>query len=462
MVTCNAEVSKRISVGPDDVQMDLPRDITHVALQPEVQEIHNNAFFSCQDLVQVEIPLATKLRIIRSKAFYNCRVLNDISIPPTVKQIHSHVFFWCESLTSMSLAKTQLDSVAAYAFAYCLSLKEVLLPSTIKLIETCAFLDCKQLVRLEFPEGLNIIMDNAFKMCHSLETAHIPSTVTKIGPRAFANCSKIHTVEISLEASSLYEIGSAAFRGCYELENIAVPKDTLVQNDAFRLCPKLAENLAGDLPPDYDEAMTVFLQRRFEDLPLHQLCYSISYCSESEVNIKIENLLRSTDDTSWYKRYDPLRKTPSHLLALASNCSPQSNFCSDLVAIIFSKPIQALGLECWRATILAMLGEYNSAPTRQERVFQIDQILSKLESFGLMEATSLLEQALWKSTMKSKIHYNGAREYPKASELRRQCFLQCGSHTVINSVLPFLRQTRAPMVPFFDDESMSNETAISW
>jgi len=466
---------KRVTVSPGDVQVDFPRDITHVILQPETKDIHKNGFFGCEALVQVDVLLASRLQIIRSKAFYNCIMLKQITIPPTVNAIHNHAFFWCESLTRISLVQTQLETIAAYAFAYCLSLKEISLPVTIKVIQTCAFLDCKQLANIDFPEGLEIIMENTFKMCHSLETVHIPSTVTKIGHRAFANCSKIQTVEISLleDCSSLREIGSAAFRGCYGLQNIAIPHDTLVQSDTFRLCPKLAENLAGDLPPDYDQAMTEFLKHRFDDLPLHKLCYSISYEETKEsLADKIEHLLMSNDGASWYKQNDPLHLSPGHLVALSSDCTPDNEFHADVLTILYSKPIQSLGLEDWRSAMRAMIADYANASlttTRQDRTFQVGEMLSKLESLELMEATSLLELALWKAKMQSwKQDHNSNMDNASLDdpELRRRCFVQCGSHTIINSVLPFVKQTRAPMMPFFtnggDNDSIGNETAISW
>ncbi|CAJ1929135.1 unnamed protein product [Cylindrotheca closterium] len=469
MATTREEDSKWVTVGPSDAQVDIPRDITHVTLQPETDLIEKYGFYGCEALVEVDAPLTSRLRIIRSQAFYNCIKLKRIAIPKTVNQINSHAFFWCESLTSISLVQTQLKTIGGYAFAYCLSLKEILLPATIKVIETCAFFDCKQLINVEFPEGLEVIMDNAFKMCNSLEIVHIPSTVTKIGQRAFTNCSKIQTVEIALERSLLREINAAAFRGCYELQNIAIPSDTLVQSDTFRLCPQLAENLAGNLPPDYDEAMTEFLKHRFDDLPLHKLCYSISYESQEIIAEKIEHLLLTNDKACWYKEYDALRKTPGHLLALASNCTQDSDFHNGVLTILYSKPIQSLGLEDWRSALRSVIVDYTNTLTREDRIFRIDEIISMFESLELMEATSLLELALWKAKMKSWREDNPNTNDASLDdpELRKECFVQCGSHTIINSILPFVKQNRAPMVPFFsnngdNDDSISNETAISW
>ncbi|KAL3939945.1 MAG: hypothetical protein SGBAC_005431 [Bacillariaceae sp.] len=458
--------NRRVSVGPNDNQAEIPRDITHVTLQPKTEYIDKRGFSGCEALVEVDAPTASRLRIIRSKAFYNCIMLKKIAFPPSVSRVHSHAFFWCESLTQISLLQTQLDTIAAYAFAYCLSLKEILLPTTIKLIETCAFLDCKQLANVEFPAALEIIMENAFKMCHSLETVHIPPTVTKIGFRAFANCSNIQTVEIALEGS-LRDVGTAAFRGCYGLVNIAMPRDTWVQNDIFRLCPKLASNLAGNLPPDYDAAMTVFLKHRFDDLPLHKLCFSISYENKENMTDMIEDLLMTKNSASWYKLYDPLRFSPGHLLALASSCTPENSFHADILAILYSKPIQLLGLEDWRSVMHTMIADYTMAFTREERVFQVGEILSKLESLEMLEATSLLELALWKAKIQSWKNDNSKMDDASLDDpaARQRCFVQCGSHTIINSVLPFVKQTRDPMMPFFsndENDSIGNETAISW
>lgn len=465
--------SNHITLGPDDIRNYIPRDITHVTLTSETEEIPESAFFLCESLVAIDIVPKGKLCVIGGKAFYNCIVLSFVpDLPPTVNRIDNHAFCWCGSLMQISLAATKLESISEYTFAYCLSLKQVLLPPTIKVIDTCAFLDCKQLLNIEFPEGMEVIMDHAFKMCHSLPILHVPTTVSKIGYRAFANCSELHTVEISLNGQ-LQEIDNGAFRGCYKLDNIAIPVDTVVHDDTFRLCPNLAENLSGDLPPDYDKAIVHFLKHRFDDQPLHQLCYMAPYTMNMKHEIEV--LLKHSNHASWYKQFDPLRKSPCHLLTMASSFNHESQLHSECITMIFERSIRSLGLDSWRNSMRELISHFAKPSTLQERMHQIRLIISKLEEYELLEATSLLELSLWKSKMKQFLNESSAAGTTGDDamslvdpSLRSQCLVQCGSRTIINSVYSFLRRSRAPMTPFFgesetDNSSVfSNETATSW
>ena len=75
-----------------------------------------------------------------------------------------------------------------------------------------------------------------FENCTSLKSIIIPDKVIRIGGHAFYGDESLLEVIIS-ENSKLEEIGSSAFRKCYSLNEITIPKDTIVNERSFKESP---------------------------------------------------------------------------------------------------------------------------------------------------------------------------------------------------------------------------------
>ena len=64
---------------------EIPRDITHVRIDPSVKVIAAEAFEGCEELLEVE--LCKGLAQIGAGAFNGCKSLNRFKVPHTVKKI---------------------------------------------------------------------------------------------------------------------------------------------------------------------------------------------------------------------------------------------------------------------------------------------------------------------------------------------------------------------------------------
>ncbi|MBQ4284344.1 MAG: leucine-rich repeat domain-containing protein [Lachnospira sp.] len=69
-------------------------------------------------------------------------------------------------------------------------------------------------VRVELPEGVVEIGNNAFENCERLEEVICPKSLKKIGEEAFADCINLKKVTYG----EAVEVASNAFRGCDGLE----------------------------------------------------------------------------------------------------------------------------------------------------------------------------------------------------------------------------------------------------
>jgi hypothetical protein len=95
---------------------DIPRDITHVVVDPSIKEIGVEAFAGCSQLRNVE--LCEGLERIGDWAFESCLSLTSIHIPSTVKKTGEAAFLDCEQLVNMELCEG-LERIDAWVFTGC-------------------------------------------------------------------------------------------------------------------------------------------------------------------------------------------------------------------------------------------------------------------------------------------------------------------------------------------------------
>lgn len=221
------------------------------------------AFMYCDKLQTVNLPKS--LTEIATKAF-NATGITSLHVPANVVTIGSEAFRQCLQLESVSFAKdSQLTTIEASVFSACSRLTSV---GTVKAV-TENEVSTDKFVEGALPSGLTTIGANAFNNAN-LSKVVIPYGVTSIGASAFAyndlesvefetgeieitvkdtdengdlvsKTVKVQGSSISSFGSSAFEgtgintftipetasdslsLGSAMFKGCYNLETLNVP-----------------------------------------------------------------------------------------------------------------------------------------------------------------------------------------------------------------------------------------------
>ena len=149
-------------------------------------------------------------------AFYDCRVLTNLTIPSSVTSIGESAFEYCRGLTSLTIPSS-VTSIGESAFRYCSGLTSLTIPSSVTSIGESAFEYCSSLTSLTIPSSVTLIWHYAFRGCSGLTSLTIPSSVTLIGGSVFSGCSGLTSLTIP---SSVTSIGSDAFSGCSSLTNL--------------------------------------------------------------------------------------------------------------------------------------------------------------------------------------------------------------------------------------------------
>ncbi|CAJ1933650.1 unnamed protein product [Cylindrotheca closterium] len=392
-------------------------------------------------------------------AFIACSFLESVALPSTVVTIGQHAFARCSNMVDINLPEG-LQVIDDRAFYDCHSLGHVAIPSTVAIVGKHAFQSCHSLVDIEFRKGLKEIQEYAFWKCKSLCAVSIPSpTHMVLGKCAFADCHRLLSVEFSADTTSL-ELGRSCFAACPSLVNLSIPSSTVIGSLAFIECPFKAKDFSD----------------RFTNLPLHKACYHSSTLDVDGLNAIIRTAGWVRDECG---ASDTLGMTPFHLIATSASLQPDflqilleqypvnilshqdkrgktmmdyllingSNKAISLIKMILERTvvtaISSWGLwEPWKLDLVTKVEESGSwdddAPTRRKA---LDDILDRLVTCTRIEATSILEQTLWKM--------NNNR-------------FACGADVVLPNVIGFLWNNHTPGPSSSPHEYAVLAPEVSW
>lgn len=205
-----------------------------------VETIGNRAFYGYSTEVLVNLKKVTfgnSIKTIGAEAFANSGISGAITFPDTLETIGESAFGWCRNITSVQFGKG------------------------IKLISKTSFIGCGKLIELGFTEGMSdtVIGDRAFdgfwttpqitavELSDTLEEIGdcafrsqpitrlvIPDSVTSIGVAAFARCSKLRTLKLS---ENLTSIPRNCFAKDFGLESVVIPDSVReIGTAAFQSC----------------------------------------------------------------------------------------------------------------------------------------------------------------------------------------------------------------------------------
>ncbi|KAL7433155.1 hypothetical protein ACHAXH_002685 [Discostella pseudostelligera] len=289
--------------------------LVEVELPDSIRAIGNDAFAGCSSLKRIH--LCEGLRTIGKRAFHSCTSLSQVDIPSTVTTIDSLAFIRCTSLETVHL-RDGLQTIGSQAFDHCKTLIQMNIPSTVITIDSSAFGSCTSLKTVHLRDGLQTIGGGAFYRCKTLSQVNIPSTVSTIDDSAFGRCTSLKEVQFY---DGLCAIDIRAFCNCLSLMRINIPSNVIFMDGPgpFQLCPILRNvvippsSTLGDeeflwLFPKFQDVDCTFdmLKSRFDNLPLHKLCYNHSHqLMESNNRGMLADFLKS----------DCLGMTPLHVLA---------------------------------------------------------------------------------------------------------------------------------------------------
>jgi hypothetical protein len=493
---CSSLTTVKVPSSVIEIQDSAFADCTSLAsldLPEGLQSIGARSFSLCESLATLHIP-STVCKMGNHAVFGRCAGLRSITLPDTLEIIGDEMFYKCISLTHIEIPP-KVTKIGKRAFKYCVGLKDLLIPSSVVEIGASAFACCRQLMSVHLLGNLRTIEEETFYKCSSLTHVRIPSSVTRIEHAAFANCTRLvswelpeglETMHVDVEYDSDDNEEASNISDCLSLVNLVVPSEQRFQqvdvfyDDQFMEVLKL-RHVASSFTD-----LVSKLQHRFDDLPVHRLCYYQSYYPLMEA---MENLRQSMDaDPAAGNKVDAFGMTPFHILALSqtpnlslfqalvkiykvdmihtrdkSGSTPIDYLCKNhipasalvirsLLTTIFAERVRWLGLVRWKSDMVAAMDKALAVEWASRRR-EIRLLYFKLATYERLESVSLLEMALWQVKIDScKALYETDHERDGESSSKRprldkshldgvdrqSCRINSRADVVISNVLPFL------------------------
>ncbi|MBE5827282.1 MAG: hypothetical protein E7307_11665 [Butyrivibrio sp.] len=164
-------------------------------LSSETTYIGDYAFYDCHN-AEIEIPKFTKITKIGDFAFNACRKLTGtLEFPDTLTYVGDNAFSTCDSLSGKLRLSKNLTYLGEWAFRSKNIYGDIEIPSGITTIKSYTF------------EGTQIT------------SLTMGNQVTELKANAFSNCTRLSSVKLSNNLTSLYSV----FTGCSLLTEIEIP-----------------------------------------------------------------------------------------------------------------------------------------------------------------------------------------------------------------------------------------------
>ena len=247
----------------------------------------------------------------------------------------------------------------------------------VKIVRARAFENCNQLVYVEFHDGVQIVEERAFCNCHSLRSGMKLLGIKIIKMRAFERCSGLTDVEFG---DKLETIESNAFIYCLSLKNIRMPSVRIIGFRAFARCDELSDvEFCEGLRTLQGEAFSSCSKLKRVALPLKDGIIEdkvFLFCPQlTTVDLVggIHKTVASLHDESWRSEMmDEINRINQTLPTVEQEKFVFPTFRGGKTVVI----------QQWMESVICQLDHYKAEHHQM-----------------LMEATTLLELALWKTNL---------------------------------------------------------------
>ena len=232
------------------------------------EEISSTGMFSgCTVLKTVKLP--SKLTDIPKSTFEDCISLTTPTIGSKIDTVRESAFANCKNLQELKTVENA-NRIYGGAFSGCTSLRDVSF-KTINILDDGAYSGCTTLKSLDITVG-EYLGNSAFSGCTGLKDVNINTGTSGFvwGSSVFANCTQLETAYLDLARANFIPAGifagdirltslkdtnlnnielvlTDAFYGCEALEQLALPKVVIVEDNAFKDCKKLKKICSGDI-----------------------------------------------------------------------------------------------------------------------------------------------------------------------------------------------------------------------
>lgn len=173
------------------------KKLNSISIPDSVETIDHNAFDDCKSLREVEI--GNGIKNIVGHVFSGCdNIVYNQDGGCNYLGNETNKYAVLMSVTDSTIEKIKLKDgirvIYSRAFYQCSNLRKVVIPEGVLTIEDNVFVSCNSLNSITLPSSLEKIGLAAFFCCSNLESITIPENVTSIDSDAFYECTGLKSV----------------------------------------------------------------------------------------------------------------------------------------------------------------------------------------------------------------------------------------------------------------------------
>ena len=180
-----------------------------------IKEIGYHAFNSIEGLEEVIIPYGVER--INGYAFWSCGNLVKVEIPETVEYIDPDALRFLNPQATVTISE---DNKTYHSSGNCIietdsktiivgySNSTIPADDSVTIIGDNAFYGSMALIDLYIPDNITAIGDDAFVECRNLVNIHIGKGITDISNRAFYYCRSLETISVDPDNSRYCAVGN--------------------------------------------------------------------------------------------------------------------------------------------------------------------------------------------------------------------------------------------------------------
>ena len=247
------------------------KELSDIVLSPNLQEIDDYAFANCRKLTKISLPEG--LRRIGLNAFLNTSI-TSIDIPSTTESIDVSAFKGCASFSDISVSPNNPNYSSLDGILYNKDQTELILvpcqkkasqfviPDSVLKVSENAFVKCENIKQLYVNDAIHdfplSIIDTDLTNLESIQVNPNCNLFQLIDGVLFSKDGKklirmFRSSQVSnyVIPSSVINIHSRAFYGCWQLETITIPQDVkYIGKEAFYGCKNITSLIVLCDPSD--------------------------------------------------------------------------------------------------------------------------------------------------------------------------------------------------------------------
>eukprot|EP00970_Alexandrium_tamarense_P015664 scaffold5368_cov206-Alexandrium_tamarense.AAC.6 len=467
--------------------------LSRISIPSTIRDIPDRAFTGCSNLTEVE--LREGLRTIGEYAFACCKSLAHITIPSTVTEIGNEAFDK-SGLISIDLPDS-ITSIGNRAFRYC-KLVSFRMPPLVEVVPNECFRYCRTLMSTELPAGSTMFDSDCFTECCRLRNMAAKGITMRHSLfTRYQDLEQLFGTDRGVQEALMNRfVGRPVHEICYyhsyhpvettleKLQNKIIQQltDNHQQQDIFGMTPLhilacskrqsldlyrlvvehfpndlICKDKWGEIPIFYalwsiapDEIVQFLIESIKAAHPQYELDWKgllkdfvVNGASMEVVErvVSVQQAYFPEAKMDWVNGLDEiLQQQRDRVLPKIKKL---------VFKLIVKTRVESLSKEEWRQDITTQINALPIGANDRSLDSLVGETHSNLEHYEMVDATSLLELAVWKMKIDEQTASNSnsdeshqIRANVDNIEFREVWRVSCGIDSVMKNVVPFLLPVR--------------------